>query len=363
MRKLFTIMLSILLLVGCTKTDDTPKYSTAEQLEPLISENIILSNNIQVYEYTNKEELEIIKNMEPYQLDGGGYISGEDTLYQLYGKVVLLEDLSVEVAPVAIEIFVPEKDGTYLADFKYSGKTYAFVFQVGSGVYQEPWTSELCMEINDPRNDGVEEHIVLNGQEYLTTGEMCYYLGSLSYSIEPVEGDYFNDFDLYVAPYRSEDYTVNEFRNGNEVHFNDQVVYITEPITEKIYSILYTEPQNVMEVLGITRENLADCIIYDLEPGPVTDAEYNATARSVKGKETYQEFLDKLFTLEMYDAPALTTATGAGGHEIELVLMDGTRYKISNISGPFYVYKNGENLYEYIIASYYITQLVRDFGY
>ncbi|MBR3692946.1 MAG: hypothetical protein IKL88_00310, partial [Erysipelotrichales bacterium] len=172
-----------------------------------------------------------------------------------------------------------------------------------------------------------------------------------------VEGDYFNDFDLYVAPRESEDYIVYEFRNGNEVYFDDTVIYITEPISNDQYSILYLDPINVMETLEIQREDIVDCIIYDSNIGG------SEKIGSVINKEDFNEFLDEIYTLEMYDVFPLTVGIGSAGYDIEFVLKDGTTYRMRNDSLVLNIYKNNEIYIEDHTGAFYINTIIQKYGY
>ena len=209
MRKLFTILLSILLLVGCT----TPKQQNAN-VEHLVAEDIVFSNEpeLKLYQYTTEEELELIKQSEPYKFEGGERLDGEEAMYKCTGSITLLNDTEEKAYILGI-IEIPYQDGTYLAKIKSDESTYAFVFTVGTGEYVESWMDDLCMNIKNRANSGVSEYIVFDEYKHPTDHELGYYLGSLSYSTEPVEGDYFNDFDLYVAPWRSDEYKVYEYMN------------------------------------------------------------------------------------------------------------------------------------------------------
>ncbi|MBE6113549.1 MAG: hypothetical protein E7191_00535 [Erysipelotrichaceae bacterium] len=353
MRKLLTIMLSILLLVGCTTT---PKYADVDHL---VAEDIVFSNEpeLKLYQYTTEEELEMIKQSEPYKFEGGERLDGEEAMYKCTGSITLLNDTEEKAYILGI-IEIPYQDGTYLAKINGDEATYAFVFTVGSGEYVESWIDELCMNIKNRASGDVSEYIVFDEYKHPTDHELGYYLGSLSYSTEPVEGDYFNDFDLYVAPWRSDEYKVYEFRNGNEVHYNDQVVYITEPITKERYSILTQEPKNMMEVLGITREDIEDCIISDI--GYITPEEAKATARSIKDNPSYEAFLDDLFNLNMYETDPMTVSIGASGYVLEVVTKDGSTYEIRNDSLELTIVKDGKIFIKDVVGDFYVTSLINE---
>jgi len=162
------------------------------------------------------------------------YIQGVDRNYPFKGNIVLLDDPSREINTFTTNIKIPFENGTYLADFSIDDKNYAFTFKVRNGVYQEKWFT---------RSSGGT--LSINGVEYYGGGGIGQYMSSLSYSTEPVEGDYFNDFDMIYED--NGEKIVYEYRNGNEVHFNDTVIYITEPIRHERYAILYKDAQNVME--------------------------------------------------------------------------------------------------------------------
>ena len=239
------------------------------------------------------------------------------------------------------------------------GNTARFV-TYGDGFIEEHQNDTFLEELGEYATDRTYGMTTINGVEYYGGGGIGQYMSSLSYSTEPVEGDYFNDFDMIYED--NGEKIVYEYRNGNEVHFNDTVIYITEPIRHERYAILYKDAQNVMEVLGITRENIADCIVFESGTG-MTLEDVKATRRSVKDEDTYQDFLDRLFTLEMYEARPLTIAVGGQGSSVELVLTDGTVYVMDNFSMELYIAKNGESVFSDAVGTFSISGLVDEFDY
>lgn len=228
-----TLVLSLCLLTSCTtipKEPETPSYEeiTLEKMD----KHFFAATDFPLYLYNEEAELEQYLKSEPYDATKyqGSYQEFEDlTRFDYEIRVQNKGEWETLKADKFPEFYFPQRDGTYLLLLTIENQKTATLFTMGNGEYHET----IDLEIFNPSYTYYHERIILKNDPSETKLYVYdfakYFANNVVISRESNEQYFFNDFDFYVFDWDDEtDYDMAEFRNGNEIHYNEEVYYIHE---------------------------------------------------------------------------------------------------------------------------------------
>lgn len=332
-----TLILSLCFLTACATSPIEPEVPSYEEIVlEKYTKHFFDATDFPLYIYNEDTELEQYMKSEPYDATKyqGSYQEFEDlTKFDYEIRVQNNGEWETLKADKFPEFYLPQRDGTYLLLLTFENQKTATLFTMGNGEYHET----IDLEIFNPNYRYYQERIVLKNDPTETKLYVYdfakYFANNVVISRESNEQYFFNDFDFYVFDWDDEtDYEMAEFRNGNEIHYKNEIYYIHEAYKgQPQIDILSATPIPFNEILN--NEEIQSMELLYFKDGGHGGEEPVAIPLS---KQQTEYIINAYQSTLIFDTAPL--AEGAGGVEYELrVTTNQNTYTLSDASGALWV--------------------------
>lgn len=329
--KLFIIG-NLFLISGCAmpKQEEPPKEYIPQNYE----EHFLQDSAFPFYLYEDETELEQIKTIEPYDatpFQGTNQEFEDGALFPYEIFVQLNNTWESYSSGEDSYLTLPNNDGTYLLCIDLGLSQTATPFIIGDGKYIR---SVQLPVFEEEYYTYTEHYIVLSDDIYKSRLEVhdMNFNQDLVISKEATSEFFFNDFDYIVCDRHNESvFETVQFRNGNEIHYQDEVYYIHK-VKKELNEIFTAAPTHFLDIVG-DEEIIRVEVIYDQNGGysgnkPVEIIQLTS--------EQHQKAKEIITNANIYKTNPLIY--GAGGDYYTLQVTTNKHvYRLSDISGPLYI--------------------------
>lgn len=353
------IITSLFLISGCA----TPKQEEAskEYIPQNYEEHFLQDGAFPLYLYEEEAQLEQIKVLDYYDATHlqGTNLEFEDGAPFPYEIFVHVNDIW-ESYSSGEDAFLPlpNNDGTYLLCIDLGSQQTATPFIIGDGKFIKSVQLPILAE---EYYTYTAHYIILADDVYKARLEVhdMNFDQNLVISKEATSEFFYNDFDYIVCDsYNESVFETVQFRNGNEIHYQDEVYYVHK-VKKELNEIFTATPTHFLDIVGDEEITKVE-VIYDQNGGYSGNKPIEIIQLT---PEQLQRAKEVITNANIYKTNPLIF--GAGGDYYTLrVTTNNHVYQLSDISGPLYI--NNIDTDEFLgkfNACFRVRDLLKEIGF